>query len=94
MGGYFSGLILTMVPSCLAQISPVSEFGERYGILNAVLSLGNLVGLPIGAAIIGNGSVHNYTVFVGVVGVLLVTGTFFWILSRASIVGARLNVKV
>lgn len=94
VGGYFSGLILTMVPSCLAQISPVSEFGERYGILNAVLSLGNLVGLPIGAAIIGNGSVHNYTVFVGVVGVLLVTGTFFWILSRASIVGARLNVKV
>ena len=93
VGGYFSGLILTMVPSCLAQISPVSEFGE-YGILNAVLSLGNLVGLPIGAAIIGNGSVHNYTVFVGVVGVLLVTGTFFWILSRASIVGARLNVKV
>ncbi|EDK36991.2 hypothetical protein PGUG_01089 [Meyerozyma guilliermondii ATCC 6260] len=94
VGGYFSGSILTMVPSCLAQISPVSEFGERYGILNAVLSLGNLVGLPIGAAIIGNGSVHNYTVFVGVVGVLLVTGTFFWILSRASIVGARLNVKV
>lgn len=94
LGGYFSGLILTMVPSCLAQISPVSEFGERYGILNAVLSIGNLVGLPIGAAIIGNGSVHNYTVFVGVVGVLLITGTTFWILSRASIVGTRVNVKV
>lgn len=94
LGGYFSGLILTMVPSCLAQISPVSEFGERYGILNAVLSVGNLVGLPIGAAIIGNGSVHRYSLFVAVVGALLLTGTFFWILSRGSIVGTRFNVKV
>lgn len=94
IGGYFSGLILSMVPSCLAQISPVSEFGERYGILNAILSIGNLVGLPIGAAIIGNGSVHNYSVFVGLVGALLIVGTILWIFSRASVVGTRFNVKV
>ncbi|WEJ93204.1 hypothetical protein PSN45_000665 [Yamadazyma tenuis] len=56
IGGFFSGSILGMIPTCLASITKVSEFGERYGILNFCLSFGNLVGVPIGAAIIREGN--------------------------------------
>lgn len=94
VGGFFLGLILSMVPICLAQVSLVVEFGERYGLLNFFLSLGNLFGVPIAAVIIGNGSVHNYNMFSILVCVCSVIGTLFWYLSRHSIVGFRLNVKI
>lgn len=94
LGGFFLGLILGMIPACLAQISKVSEFGERYGILNFFLSFGNLVGIPIGAAIINDGSKKNYDLFVVLVGCLCITGVIFFLLARNTIVGFRLNVKV
>ena len=94
LGGFFLGLILSMVPICLAQVSLVVEFGERYGLLNFFLSLGNLFGVPIAAVIIGNGSVHNYNMFSILVCICSVIGTLFWYLSRHSIVGFRLNVKI
>lgn len=94
LGGFFLGLILSMVPICLAQISLVVEFGERYGMLNFFVSIGNLFGIPIAAVIIGDGSIHNYDNFAIFVCVCSVVGTFFWYLSRYSIVGFKLNVKV
>lgn len=94
IGGFFQGLISGMIPACLAQISAVSEFGERYGLLNFFLSFGNLIVIPIGAAIIDDGSVHNYNMFVVLVGCLMVTGTLFYYLSRINMVGMSLKVKV
>ncbi|CUM47220.1 unnamed protein product [Debaryomyces tyrocola] len=93
-GGFFLGLILSMVPICLAQVSLVVEFGERYGLLNFFLSIGNLFGVPIAAIIIGDGSVHNYNMFAIFTCVCSVVGTTFLYFSRYSIVGFRLNVKV
>lgn len=94
VGGFFQGLISGMIPACLAQISAVSEFGERYGILNFFLSFGNLIVIPIGAAIIGDGSVYNYNMFVVLVGCLMATGTACYYWARINMVGARLNIKV
>ena len=94
LGGFFLGLILSMVPICLAQVSLVVEFGERYGLLNFFVSIGNLFGVPIAAVIIGDGSVHNYNMFAIFVCVCSVVGTIFWYFSRYYIVGSRLNVKV
>lgn len=94
IGGFFLGLILGMIPACIAQISVVSEFGERYGLLNFCLSFGNLLGVPIGAAIIDDGSTYNYSMFVVLVGCLMVTGTIFYTLARINLVGWRLNIKV
>ncbi|KAL7663003.1 Major facilitator superfamily (MFS) profile domain-containing protein [[Candida] zeylanoides] len=93
-GGFFSGSILSMMPTCLGQISPVREFGHRYGLLLFFLSLGNLFGVPLGATIIGDGSQHNYDMFVVLVGALCSVGLFFWVVSRYCIVGLRVNVKV
>lgn len=94
LGGFFLGLILSMVPVCLSQISLVVEFGERYGLLNFFLSIGNLFGVPIAAIIIGNGSIHNYNNFSILVCVCSIVGTFFWTMSRYSMVGFRVNVKI
>lgn len=94
LGGFFLGLILGMIPACIAQISAVSEFGERYGLLNFCLSFGNLIGVPIGAAIIDDGSSYNYSMFVVLVGCLMVTGTLFYAMARVNLVGYGINVKV
>lgn len=94
LGGFFLGLILGMLPTCLAQITVVSKLGERYGLLNFILSIGNLVGVPIGAAIIGDGSVSKYRVFVCFVGALSTAGILFYIGARMVLVGPKLMVKV
>lgn len=92
--GFFLGLILTMLPICLAEISDVLEFGERYGIVNFFISIGNLFGIPIAAVVIGDESVTNYNHFAIMAAVLSVVGTVFWYASRHAIVGFRLKVKV
>lgn len=93
-GGFFLGLILSLMPSCLGEISRVLEYGERYGIVNFFLSFGNLIGIPIAAAIIGNGSILNYNHFVILVAVLSAVSILFWISTRCLVVGPRLNVKI
>ncbi|KAI5969320.1 hypothetical protein CANMA_001640 [Candida margitis] len=94
LGGLFSGSILSLLPVCLSQISKANELGKKYGILNFYLSLANLFGIPIAAAIIKHGKVHDYDNFIIFVGCLSVAGLFFWLLARAQIVGMKLNVKV
>ncbi|KAL6454210.1 MCH5 Riboflavin transporter MCH5 [Candida maltosa Xu316] len=94
VGGYCSGSILGLLPACLSQITPVNEIGTKYGILNFILSLANLFGIPIAAAIIKNGTPKEYDNFVVLVGCLAVAGTLFWSCSRVAIVGFKLNVKV
>ena len=94
VGGYCSGSILGLLPACLSQITPVNEIGTKYGILNAILSLANLFGIPIAAAIIKNGTPREYDHFVILVGCLAVAGTLFWYFSRVAIVGFKMNIKV
>lgn len=94
VGGYCSGSILGLLPACLSQITPVNEIGTKYGILNAVLSLANLFGIPIAASIIKDGTPKEYNNFVVLVGCLAVAGTLFWYFSRVAILGFKLNIKV
>lgn len=94
IGGFFSGSILGLIPACLAQITKVSEFGERYGILNFIISFGNLVGIPIGAAVIDDGSIKNYNYLIVLIGCLSTLGTLFFYIARFTMVGFKLNAKV
>ncbi|KAI5948784.1 hypothetical protein KGF57_005182 [Candida theae] len=94
LGGVFSGSILSLLPVCLSQISKANELGKKYGILNFYLSLANLFGIPIAAAIIKHGTAHDYDNFIIFVGCLSVVGLIFWVLARVSLVGIKLNVRV
>ncbi|KAG7666108.1 uncharacterized protein J8A68_000364 [[Candida] subhashii] len=92
--GFFSSSILSLTPACLAAITPVSKFGQRYGLMYFFVSAGNLFGIPLSAAIIGEGSKHSYDMFAVYCGVFAVVGTSCLVVSRYYIVGLRMNVKI
>jgi MFS family permease len=94
LGGFFSGSILTLLPACLSQTVKVRELGQKYGILNGLLSFANLFGVPIASAIINTGTPHEYDMFIVFVVCLAILGTFFWYMARTTLVGFRVNVKV
>ncbi|KAI5958972.1 uncharacterized protein KGF55_005626 [Candida pseudojiufengensis] len=90
LGGISSGCILTLLPACLSQITRTDQLGKRYGLLNFYLSLANLFGIPIAAAILDT----NYNNLIIFIGCLSIAGLVFWTAARVSIVGVKLNVKV
>ncbi|KAG7666109.1 uncharacterized protein J8A68_000365 [[Candida] subhashii] len=92
--GFFSSSIFSLIPACVADITPVNKFGQRYGLLYFCVSVGNLFGIPLSGVIIGNGSKHQYNMFVVYCGILALASTVCWIVSRYYIVGTRLNVKI
>lgn len=94
LGGFFSGSILSLLPACLSQITPVREIGKRYGILNGVLSIANLFGVPIASAIINKGSLQDYDHFVIFVACLATAAAVFWGVDRCLVGGIKPTRKV
>lgn len=92
--GFTSSLVLSLTPVCLRQISPVRRFGARYGLMYFFVSGGNLVGIPIASAIIGDSSRFHYNMFALFCGLITLLSTCLWIFSRYKSVGFRLNVKI
>lgn len=92
--GFFSSSILSLTPLCLGSITQVDKFGQRYGLMYTSSSLGILFGIPVGATIIGDGSVHNYNKFSIFCGAFAVVGVLCWVVSRYQIVGFNFRVKV
>lgn len=92
--GFFSSSILGLTPLCLGAISQVDKFGHRYGLMYTFASTGILFGLPVGAALIGNGTEAEYRHFIIFCGAFAVVGTLLWVVSRWYIVGLKFNVKV
>ncbi|KAF3986736.1 hypothetical protein FT662_04394 [Candidozyma haemuli var. vulneris] len=92
--GFFSSSILGLTPLCLGSISQVDKFGQRYGLMYTFASTGILFGVPVGAALIGDGSPDEYRNFIIFCGVFAFVGTISWIVSRWYIVGFKINIKV
>ncbi|KAK9367533.1 major facilitator superfamily domain-containing protein [Lipomyces kononenkoae] len=81
--GFFTGGILAMFSTLVAQISPVQEIGTRLGAVNGVISFASLVSLPIAGAIVGSNS--NYDDMKIYAGAFLIAG---------AIVAATVNLKI
>lgn len=92
--GFTSSLILSLTPACLRQITPVREFGSRYGLMYFFVSLGNLFGIPLGSAIIGDSSRYHYIMFSLFCGLVSLLSSCFWLISRFRTVGLKFNVKI
>lgn len=92
--GFTSSLILSLTPACLRRITPVKEFGSRYGLMYFFVSMGNLFGIPIGSAIIGDSSKFHYEMFSLFCGLVSLLSSCFWIFSRYKSVGFAFNVKI
>lgn len=77
----------------VAQISDIRQLGVRSGTLYVLSSVGVLVGSPIAGAIVNDqhGQFSGLIIFCGV---MLLVGSFFAVLSRHSLVGFKLVVKV
>lgn len=86
--GFFSSSTLSLTPVCCGQISRTEDFGKRYGTVYFLVSFGNLIALPIGGAIIGDGSGYNNLIITA--GVFEAVAAGFWLLTRYYCVGMRL----
>lgn len=92
--GFFSSSILGLTPLCLGAITRVNQFGQRYGLMYTFSSTGILFGVPVGAAIIGEGHSLQYRNFAVFCGCFATVGTLCWLTSRWFLVGLKVNVKV
>ncbi|ABN68575.2 Monocarboxylate transporter [Scheffersomyces stipitis CBS 6054] len=92
--GFFVSSVLSLSTACLGAITPVHNFGQRYGMCFCLASLGYLIGIPVGAAIIGDGSTHRYDIFALYCSISAVASMFCWMVSRYYIVGFKLNVRI
>lgn len=92
--GFFSASILSLSPACTRKISPVKEFGSRYGLMYFFVSFSYIFGFPLGTAIINNETRHSYNMFAVFCGFMLFLSAALWAVSRYLLVGIKLNVKV
>lgn len=88
--GFCSGSILSLAPSCCGQISRTDQFGKRYSTMYMIAALGMLAFIPLGGAVISNGSIHNYNNFIIYSTMLIVGAILCYGISRYSVVGFRL----
>ncbi|AAS51764.2 ADL156Cp [Eremothecium gossypii ATCC 10895] len=87
--GFLTGSIFSLTPVCIGQICRTADFGKYYStayLLNAVVTLPVL---PVGGAIIGNGSIENYNKFIIFASAMMLLGAVCYIISRTYCVGLR-----
>ena len=88
--GFSSGSILSMTPVCIGQISRTDDFGKRYATAYCLQALLIIPSIPIGGAIIGNGSKVGYDNFIIYVSMIMLAGTLCFSLTRYLCVGISL----
>lgn len=94
LSGFFSSSILSLTPVCLGSICQTDQFGQRYGLLYSIVSIGYLFGIPMCGAVIGDESKHRFQMFAILCGCICLMGTIFWYASRYMIVGSKMNIKI
>lgn len=77
--GFWSGAAIALVPVCIGQTCETEDYGKRTGTSFFIASFGNLIGAPIGGAILQRTG-GDYMWFIVLVGAThgLATGIFVW----------------
>lgn len=87
--GFFTGSILSLTPVCIGQISRTVDFGKRYSTAYFIEALLILPILPIGGAIIDDGSIKNYNKFIVFSSMIMLAGGICFVIARYICVGFR-----
>lgn len=88
--GFFSGSVLSMTPVCIGQISRVDDFGKRYATAYLLQALIVIPAIPIGGAIISNGSLKEYNNFIIYVSIIMAAGAMCFAVTRYLCVGPKM----
>ncbi|CCH44854.1 putative transporter MCH4 [Wickerhamomyces ciferrii] len=88
--GFCSGSILSLSPVCCGQISRTDQFGKRFSTMYLIVALVMLICIPIGGAVIGDGSIDRYNKMIIYAGMLNVGGIISYFLCRYACVGLKL----
>lgn len=91
--GFATGSILSLNPVCIGQISSTQDFGKRYSTACLLEAIITLPVIPIGGAIVGNGSIANYNKFIIFVSVLMAAGAGCYAIARYLCTGKHLMVR-
>ncbi|CAK7228495.1 hypothetical protein SBRCBS47491_006922 [Sporothrix bragantina] len=92
--GFGSGAFISIMPTLVAEITKdMTKLGVRNGTMFSIISVGSLIGSPIGGALLKatNGQFWALQVWAGVT---LAIGTVFVVATRVVLVGAKVMVKV
>lgn len=94
MYGFGSGAFISIMPTLVAEITKdMSKLGVRNGTMFAIISIGSLIGSPIGGALLKatNNKFWGLQLWAGVT---LALGTLFILGTRVALVGMTVKVKV
>ncbi|SMN22459.1 similar to Saccharomyces cerevisiae YOL119C MCH4 Protein with similarity to mammalian monocarboxylate permeases [Maudiozyma saulgeensis] len=88
--GFSTGSIFSLTPVCIGQISRTEDFGKRFSTVYFFEAIITIPVLPIGGAIIGNGSISNYNKFIVFNSVIMGVGVACYAVSRYISVGIKM----
>ncbi|KAK0187586.1 major facilitator superfamily domain-containing protein [Armillaria mellea] len=83
--GFTSGPFFSLLPSCVAQISPIERVGARIGMMFAFMSFGALAGTPIGGVFIHTKTIENFHRLILFSGIVGLGGSMMLFLARFSL---------
>jgi MFS family permease len=91
--GFASGAFVSLLPAQIAHISKVEQIGIRVGVIFACISFAGLIGNPVAGVIVdkNNGKYWGLNIFSGV---MLITGSCMFIVSRMQIAGWKVFALV
>ncbi|KAL1896075.1 hypothetical protein Sste5346_004814 [Sporothrix stenoceras] len=92
--GFGSGAFISIMPTLVAEITKdMSKLGVRNGTMFSIISVGTLIGSPIGGALLKATDNHFWALQVWA-GATLTLGTLFIAATRIVLVGPNVFVKV
>ena len=87
--GFSTGSIFSLTPVCIGQISRTEDFGKRFSTVYFLEAIITIPVLPIGGALISDGSLRNYNRFIIFNSVIMGVGVVCYAISRYLSVGLR-----
>ncbi|KAK9238416.1 major facilitator superfamily domain-containing protein [Lipomyces kononenkoae] len=93
--GFFSGTVVTLLPSCCSQISDIKQIGTSVGTIFGVIGFACLSGIPICGAIIQDGTKQlQWTSMKFFCGMMILCGGLILVFARLKLAHMKILAKL